>query len=79
MDGFHLYRRELDAMADPAEAHKRRGAHWTFDAAAFVACVAQIKSTGAALVRARGPGPPEQGMGGYWGPHFLLFRYFVFV
>ena len=26
MDGFHLYRSQLDAMADPAEAHRRRGA-----------------------------------------------------
>ena len=26
MDGFHLYRRQLDAMPDPAEAHRRRGA-----------------------------------------------------
>jgi pantothenate kinase len=25
MDGFHLYRRQLDAMPDPAEAHRRRG------------------------------------------------------
>jgi len=26
MDGFHLYRSQLDAMPDPAEAHRRRGA-----------------------------------------------------
>ncbi len=26
MDGFHYYRRELDAMPDPAHAHARRGA-----------------------------------------------------
>ncbi|CAM6093036.1 unnamed protein product [Calypogeia fissa] len=31
MDGFHLYRWQLDAMEDPAEAHARRGAPWTFD------------------------------------------------
>lgn len=32
MDGFHYYRKELDAMDDPKEAHARRGAHWTFNA-----------------------------------------------
>lgn len=36
---YHFYRRELDALPDPAEAHRRRGAPWTFDAAAFVAAV----------------------------------------
>jgi pantothenate kinase len=25
MDGFHLYRSQLDAMEDPKEAHARRG------------------------------------------------------
>ncbi len=25
MDGFHLYRAQLDALPDPAEAHRRRG------------------------------------------------------
>ena len=29
MDGFHLYRRQLDALPDPAEAHRRRGARDT--------------------------------------------------
>ncbi|KAI8469901.1 MAG: hypothetical protein J3K34DRAFT_521810 [Monoraphidium minutum] len=50
MDGFHYYRRQLDAMPDPQEAHARRGAHWTFDAAAFVACVRRIRDEGSALV-----------------------------
>ncbi|KAH9318366.1 hypothetical protein KI387_020135, partial [Taxus chinensis] len=31
MDGFHLYRSQLDMMEDPKEAHARRGAPWTFD------------------------------------------------
>eukprot|EP00808_Paulinella_micropora_P032284 g55462.t1 len=31
MDGFHLTRKQLDAMPDPALAHARRGAQWTFD------------------------------------------------
>lgn len=36
MDGFHLYRRELDEMPDPAEAHRRRGAPWTFNPGALL-------------------------------------------
>jgi len=36
MDGFHLYKSQLDAMPDPAQAHARRGAHWTFDGRRFV-------------------------------------------
>lgn len=35
-------------MPDPALAHARRGAEWTFDARAYHACLAQIKATGAA-------------------------------
>ncbi len=31
MDGYHLTRAQLDAMPNAAEAHARRGAHWTFD------------------------------------------------
>ena len=46
MDGFHLYKRQLDAMADPVAAHARRGAHWTFDAAAFVGAVKQVGGGG---------------------------------
>ena len=29
----------MDAMPDPAAAHARRGAPWTFNAAAFLACL----------------------------------------
>ena len=36
MDGYHYYRRELDQMSDPVEAHRRRGAPFTFDAERFV-------------------------------------------
>ena len=32
LDGFHFTREELDAMPDPATAHARRGAAFTFDA-----------------------------------------------
>ena len=31
MDGFHLYRSELDEFAEPERAHYFRGATWTFD------------------------------------------------
>jgi pantothenate kinase len=43
MDGFHYYKRELDQMPDPAEAYARRGAHWTFDATAFLNCLRRVK------------------------------------
>lgn len=36
MDGYHFYRRELDTMEDPHEAHLRRGAPFTFNAEKFV-------------------------------------------
>jgi pantothenate kinase len=35
MDGFHFSKAELARFPDPAEALKRRGAPWTFDAAAL--------------------------------------------
>ena len=35
MDGFHLTRLQLACFADPVQALKRRGAPWTFDAAAL--------------------------------------------
>lgn len=42
MDGFHLFRAQLDAMQGPAHAHARRGAPFTFDGEAFVATVRRI-------------------------------------
>ena len=33
MDGFHYTRAQLSQMDDPAEMHRRRGAHFTFDGA----------------------------------------------
>jgi hypothetical protein len=30
MDGFHYYKSELDTMEHPAEAHRRRGAPFTY-------------------------------------------------
>ncbi|XP_021770256.1 putative uridine kinase C227.14 [Chenopodium quinoa] len=46
MDGFHLYRSELDAMEDPKEAHARRGAPWTFDPAKLLKCLQTLRSQG---------------------------------
>lgn len=46
MDGFHLYRSELDAMKDPKEAHARRGAPWTFDPARLLKCLQTLRSQG---------------------------------
>lgn len=41
--GFHYYRRELDAMPDPAAMRARRGAHWTFNAPAFAAAMRRAR------------------------------------
>ncbi len=46
MDGFHYYRRELDAMPDPVEAHARRGAPYTFNAEKFVDALLTAKKHG---------------------------------
>ncbi|KAI9853797.1 MAG: hypothetical protein M1813_001805 [Trichoglossum hirsutum] len=44
MDGYHYTRAHLSAMPDPALAHARRGAHWTFDAPAFLSLVQTVRS-----------------------------------
>ncbi|XP_078429858.1 P-loop containing nucleoside triphosphate hydrolases superfamily protein [Wolffia australiana] len=46
MDGFHLYRSQLDAMEDPKEAHARRGAPWTFDPALLLKCLQNLRKQG---------------------------------
>lgn len=63
MDGFHYYRRQLDEMPNPAEAHARRGAHWTFNAQAYVRCIRQAKETGSASAPSfdHGVGDPVEG------------------
>ncbi|KAI9900902.1 hypothetical protein N3K66_005164 [Trichothecium roseum] len=43
MDGFHLPRAALSAMPDPARAHARRGAAFTFDAPAFLDLVTSLR------------------------------------
>uniref|UniRef100_A0A7I4B793 Phosphoribulokinase/uridine kinase domain-containing protein n=1 Tax=Physcomitrium patens TaxID=3218 RepID=A0A7I4B793_PHYPA len=48
MDGYHLYRWQLDAMEDPVEAHARRGAHWTFDPASLLKNLQQLRTQGEA-------------------------------
>ena len=35
MDGYHFERKVLDTFADPKEAHRRRGAPFTFDGKRF--------------------------------------------
>ncbi|XP_057519705.1 putative uridine kinase C227.14 [Amaranthus tricolor] len=46
MDGFHLYRNQLDAMEDPEEAHARRGAPWTFDPERLLNCLQTLRTRG---------------------------------
>lgn len=43
MDGYHYPRSRLDAMTDPEEARRRRGAPWTFDAKAAVGLVRDMR------------------------------------
>ena len=63
MDGFHLYRAQLDAFPDPAAAHARRGAPWTFDADAYLACLRRLKAGAdeAAPSFSHGTGDPVAG------------------
>lgn len=46
MDGFHLYRAELDAMENPKEAHARRGAPWTFNPLRLLTCLQNLRIHG---------------------------------
>ncbi|CAK8543526.1 unnamed protein product [Lathyrus sativus] len=50
MDGFHLYRSELDAMKNPEEAHARRGAPWTFNPMRLLTCLKNLKVHGSVYV-----------------------------
>lgn len=43
MDGYHLSRAQLDAMPDPANAHARRGAAFTFDGDSFLRLVQKLR------------------------------------
>lgn len=42
-DGYHFYREQLAQFDDPAEAFRRRGAPYTFDAERFVASVRKVR------------------------------------
>ncbi|KAI0096038.1 phosphoribulokinase/uridine kinase [Hypoxylon sp. NC0597] len=44
MDGYHLTRAQLSAMPDPALAHARRGAEFTFDGISFLNLVKALRS-----------------------------------
>lgn len=44
-DGFHHTKAALSAFKDPAEAFRRRGAPFTFDADAFIRLVLRLKDT----------------------------------
>jgi pantothenate kinase len=46
MDGYHYYRRELDQMPNPEEAHRRRGAPFTFNAQRFVKELSEAQQRG---------------------------------
>ncbi|MCJ1225087.1 hypothetical protein MMC12_001736 [Toensbergia leucococca] len=43
LDGFHLSRARLSALPDPANAHARRGAAFTFDDKSFLALVQKLR------------------------------------
>lgn len=43
MDGYHLTRAQLSALPDPATAHARRGAEFTFDGAAYARLIAALR------------------------------------
>lgn len=62
MDGFHLYRSQLDKMEDPAEAHARRGAPWTFDPDGLFKCLTTLRSRGWVLAPSfdHGVGDPKE-------------------
>lgn len=54
MDGFHLYRHELDQLSDPLEAHRRRGAPFTFDADKLILLLKQIKNSSEDTIKVPG-------------------------
>lgn len=41
--GYHYSRAQLDQMDNSQEAHARRGAHWTFNAEAFIKAIEVIR------------------------------------
>ncbi|SPN97470.1 probable kinase-related protein [Cephalotrichum gorgonifer] len=57
MDGFHLTRAALSALPDPVNAHARRGAAFTFDAAAFHSLILSLREPISNVVPANPPVP----------------------
>lgn len=64
MDGYHLTRAQLSAMPDPATAHARRGAEFTFDGASFLKLVRALREPL--------PPVPAPGAGGPYPPGTVL-------
>ncbi|ROV99603.1 hypothetical protein VPNG_07714 [Cytospora leucostoma] len=62
MDGYHLTRAQLSAMPDPATAHARRGAEFTFDGPSFLKLVQALREplggSGAGVGAGAGVYPP---------------------
>eukprot|EP01117_Protostelium_nocturnum_P012486 TRINITY_DN4602_c0_g2_i5.p1 TRINITY_DN4602_c0_g2~~TRINITY_DN4602_c0_g2_i5.p1 ORF type:complete len:163 (+),score=69.87 TRINITY_DN4602_c0_g2_i5:361-849(+) len=52
MDGYHYYRSELDAMENSEEAHKRRGAPFTFNAKSLINLIQSIRNQGDQVIHA---------------------------
>lgn len=44
LDGWHLTRDQLNDFPDPDEAHNRRGIHWTFDDAGYLAFLRRLRN-----------------------------------
>lgn len=63
MDGYHLTRAQLSAMPDPAAAHARRGAEFTFDGPSFLRLVQALRAPLPAAAPA--PSGPPGGAGVY--------------
>lgn len=52
MDGYHFSRAQLSRMPDPAVAHARRGAEFTFDGASYLQLIRRVRAQEPL------PGPP---------------------
>ncbi|KAG7527529.1 hypothetical protein FFLO_06844 [Filobasidium floriforme] len=57
MDGWHHSRAELEEFPDPAEARRRRGAAFTFNAQSFTDFVLSLKKTGSLAASSKIPFP----------------------
>ena len=55
--GYHYTRARLDQMEDPEEAHARRGAHWTYNAEAFIQAIQTLRKDGDPCTNPRDDAP----------------------